>query len=93
MTTIYTLVFRRKFPGAHSTDEISDDLSDEYSSLEEAVNAANTYYSDWKDHPDHTRSRWEVERVQFDPAFSPSEHARGEGVTYETVFETEWTTE
>ena len=90
MKSIYVINYRRKLDAL--CDEV-DELSEEYATMEAAVADAKEQFSTWQNHPDFTRSKWEVERVQFDPEFNAADHARGEGVTYETVFETEWTTE
>jgi hypothetical protein len=75
----------------HSTDQESDDVG-EFDTLEAAVSAANEQFTNWRDHPDFTLSQWSVEKMTFEAGHTASEYARGEGVSYEDVFETQWTT-
>ena len=75
----------------HSTDTESDDVG-EFDTLEAAVSEANEQFANWRDHPDFTLSQWSVEKMTFEAGYTASEYARGEGVSYEDVFETQWTT-
>lgn len=76
----------------HSTEEESRDV-EEFDTLEAAVSAANEEFATNRAHADYTLSQWTVDKMTFEAGHTASEYARGEGVSYEEVYETQWTPE